>query len=159
METYPGLSNVLFARNGVRGSQKKDERRKPGACENTCVIERPGSWTDGAVRHRSTFSICVFTGSGPHFRSRRVDQGSRFSQWCLLTQQIKLISDFLQLYLNPSHCFDAVTLVRDHIQWVLEENGDEWREQERRSVFEHQALLSMLWCLAMLHRDRRSKNA
>lgn len=37
METYPGLSNVLFARNGVRGSQKKDERRKPGACENTCV--------------------------------------------------------------------------------------------------------------------------
>ena len=35
METYPGPSNVFLARNGVRGSQKKDKRRKPGACENT----------------------------------------------------------------------------------------------------------------------------
>lgn len=35
METYPGLSSVFLARNGVRSSQKKEQRRKPGACENT----------------------------------------------------------------------------------------------------------------------------
>lgn len=52
METFPGLSRVFPARNGGRGSQRKDEKGKPGACKNTtCVIERLGSRTDGAVRH------------------------------------------------------------------------------------------------------------
>ena len=35
METYAGLSSVFLARNGVRSSQKEEQRRKPGACENT----------------------------------------------------------------------------------------------------------------------------
>lgn len=35
METFPGLSRVCLAKNGVRGSQSKGEKGVPGACKNT----------------------------------------------------------------------------------------------------------------------------
>lgn len=87
METFPGLSRVYLAKNGVRGSQSKDEKREPGAYKNTHAQLNVLALGQSCETPKC-FLYCAFTDSISHLGSkfRGVDQYSGFSQPCLLTQ-------------------------------------------------------------------------
>lgn len=60
METFSGLSRVRLAKSGAGGSQNREEKGKPGACKNTCVIERLGSRSEKALRDTEALSPFVY---------------------------------------------------------------------------------------------------
>lgn len=163
METFSGLSRVRLAKSGPGGSQNREEKGKPGACKNTCVIERLGSRSESAVRHRSSFSICVFTDSACQASSKvtAVDDCSGFSQSCFLN---KPVSDWLRPHLNHCLYFNQPDLLREALHHGF------WRKMKRNWLVGAEAgggswcwnikhLVVDAPCAVFLYRCWRLKNA
>lgn len=107
------------------GSQNEEEKGRPGACKNTCVIEGLGAWTESVGRHQSSFSTRVFTDSGCQAGSKvtAVDDALGFLSGVFFISLLVTGSSLASITASLSA---SLTFGGRPTPWVLEEDEKKW---------------------------------